>query len=89
MLILLPQDVIERGLVYKKIDHQCNQKEESKQLKFQQYYGSSTLFIACMWYDIQTTHLPAPDHEDCPTKVKDWVEIEENEKPEGGSKLFM
>ena len=82
MLILSPQDVLDRGLKYLKLDRQHNQSKERKVQQFQQHYGSSPLVIACIWYDIQTTHLPIPEHECCPTKVKDWVRVEEKEKSE-------
>ena len=89
MLILSPQDVLQQGLEYINVIY-CNKNSVAYyQKRFRQHYGSSSIDIAAMWYDIQNETLPEPDHKDCPQKYKQWVRLNETEKSYRGFKMFM
>jgi hypothetical protein len=86
MVVLSPQDVLEKGLNYVNVK-QHGKSQRSKQEKFQKHYGSSPLDLANMWYDLMTNDPPIPD--DAPEKVKKLLVINKNEREERGFKMFM
>ena len=89
MLLLSPQEVLERGLLFVKLMHHPNKHVKKQHEEFHMHYRSSPNTIANIWYDIQTTNLIEPNHKECPEKVKGYVKIDDKEKTEAGFKMFM
>jgi hypothetical protein len=89
MHLLSPHDVLQDGLRFVHVKYNPQKSNASQQKIFHKHYASSPVTIANMWYDIQTTELPVPDHKGCPSKVRGWLNIGEKEKSEKGFKMFM
>ena len=89
MLLLSPQDVLDRGIQFVSSNYHHKQTKKTLLFKFKQHYGSSPVDLAKQWHDIQTYKLPEPNHKNCPKMVDTWVEVDEREKSERAFKMFM
>jgi hypothetical protein len=74
-MLLSPADVLKRGLKYLQIDF--SKKSEAKKNKdFHKHYGSSTLVLANMWYDLTVSDIAE-------------ARISEPEQCDKGFKMFL
>ena len=58
MDLLCPNDVLEAGLGYLKIDVKANWTSKQKNEEFHAHYGSSPLALATQWFDLIHADLP-------------------------------
>ena len=56
-MVLSVTDVLDKGLVYIRVDLQKKWSKERRIDAFKQHFGSSLLTLASAWYDLTVTEL--------------------------------